>query len=132
MLVRVFGVIVILAAAGCASMQNSVQRIQPPLGELETTATYDILGDTKGSAHGSFLLWFIPLEMDSKIGIAGYESMGYSPVQKAAMYNAIEAVPGADAIIAPRWRFYRKNYLVYCEETVTVKGKAIRYNPSAE
>jgi hypothetical protein len=47
-------------------------------------------------------------------------------------YNAIESVPTADALLAPRFASKMSNSIVYVEETVTVKGKAIRYNVSAK
>ena len=47
--------------------------------------------------------------------------------KEAAVFGAIESVPGADAIISPR--FYveqEKRFVWYKRVCVTVKGKAIR------
>ena len=56
-----------------------------------------------------------------------------SPVEAAAIYNAIESVPGADALISPRFHRDIVDYLgFYRTEVVTVTGKAIRINPSVE
>jgi len=46
--------------------------------------------------------------------------------KQSAIYNAVQSVPNADAIINPR--FHEESYSVgiwYNKTTVTVKGKAI-------
>jgi len=138
----VAGFVVMLA--GCTMSVNSVPMGGVPLQKLETKATYDILGPAVGTSSGGYILGFIPIGVEKKSGsVAGDSvvSMGLfgpqsysllSPVDRAALYNAIESKPGADALLAPRWERVKKNYIVYVETTATVKGKAIRYNQSAE
>ena len=118
---------------GCVSQANRLASWTPPLEELKTTATYDVIGDAKGTATGETLFGFIPLSFggESKKGqLAG--SLILNPIESAAYYNAIESVPTADALIATRSTREVKNYIVYVKETVTVKGKAIRFNNSAK
>ena len=132
-----FSVIVCIAlvsmfVSGCMTHSNNLPGTGAPLGEIGTTATYDIIGDAVGTASGGTLLGFISIGVEPKNGqIAG----GYpilNPIASAAVFNAIESVPSADAIMAPRFSTKTKNFVIFSESTVTVKGKAIRYNPSAK
>jgi len=125
----------VVLSTGCTTMIARVPGAGVPLAEVKTTATYDVLGPVKGSATGATLFGFIPIGSggDTKIGsIAAGFQRPMPPVEGAAVYNAIESLPGADAIIAPRWHVTVNNYLIYQEKTVTVNAKAIRYNPSAK
>ncbi len=116
---------------GCSSFSNRITQRDVGLDLLRTTATYDIIGDATGTATGGKLFGFISIGGENKYGQLG-NMMLVSPVEKAAVYNAIESVPTADALMAPRFVSKRSNYIVYSEESVTVKGKAIRYNVSAK
>lgn len=126
-----------LGLTGCIYHGSSVS--SPAVGlEMKSTATYDIIGDATGTSTGAMLFGFIPIGCENKYGEMGqpFYAGGFvkfqSPVEAAAIYNAIESVPTADAIMAPRFVREGSNYIVYRKETVTVKGKAIRYNKSAE
>lgn len=102
-----------------------------PLAELKTSATYDVLGEATGTSAGGKLFGIFRVGGESKVGqLSG--TFLVNPVESAAVYNAIESVPTADALIAPRWSKEVSNYVIYMRETVTVKGKAIRYNASAK
>lgn len=120
-------------SSGCMSMSKVAPTSGVPLEALKTTATYDVLQDTEGTSTGAVLFGFIPIGVENKNGViaTGVPTV-MDPVSRAAVYNAIEAVPTADAMLAPRWNKIVKNYFIYKELTVTVKGKAIRYNPSAK
>ncbi|HPB12181.1 MAG TPA: hypothetical protein PLU38_01965 [Kiritimatiellia bacterium] len=120
-----------LLLGGCASFSNKIAQQDIPLEMLRTTATYDIIGEATGTATGGKLFGFISIGGEEKYGQLGNMIL-VSPVEKAAVYNAIESVPTADALLAPRFSSKRSNYLIYSEESVTVKGKAIRYNVSAK
>lgn len=129
-----FSMAVVCAMAGltgCVTHMNSVPSGAVPLEELKTTATYDVIGDATGTATGGKLFGLIPIGGENKFGQVG-GMIQFNPVAQAAIYNAIESVPTADALLAPRYVRKVSNYVVYCEETVTVKGKAIRYNVSAK
>jgi len=121
-----------LVISGCKSYTSTA-----PLGavavcaELKTTATYDIIGDATGSATGGRLFGLIPIGGENKFGQIG-SRFNVNPVVRAAVYNAIESVPTADTLLAPRYSIKSSNYIIYIEETVTVKGKAVRYNTSAK
>jgi hypothetical protein len=119
--------------SGCTTMYNAAPRVYPPLAEVKTTATYDVIGPAEGTSSASYLFWIIPLSGENKSGSIGSSFVPiseYSAVEQAAIYNAIESVPGADALVSPRMSMVRHNYVIFVEDTVTVKGKAIRYNPS--
>jgi len=121
-----------IGLAGCSTYQiNRIPMTSVPLAEMTTTATYDVLGPAIGTSSRGMLFGFIALGGENKSGqLAGMMFM--NPVEAAAVYNAIESVPTADALIAPRWEKTTSNYFIYTEEKVTVKGKAIRYNVSAK
>lgn len=123
-------VISAIALTGCTSFRSSVPEASLGLG-MNTTATYDVLGDARGTATGATLFGFIPIGGERKAGaVGGMMLMG--PVEQAAVYNAIESVPNADSLVWPRFHIETSNYIIYSERTVTVKGKAIRFNPSAK
>ncbi|MDD4016518.1 MAG: hypothetical protein PHV28_01115 [Kiritimatiellae bacterium] len=121
-----------VSLTGCVGYRNSVAQGNLVL-DINTTATYDVIGDAKGTATGATLFGFIPIGGENKggsIGASGMMMLG--PVEQAAIYNAIESVPTADSLMWPRFQVEVANYIVYSEKTVTVKGKAIRFNPSAK
>jgi len=120
-----------IGTTGCVSSFNRMPQGSVALEPLKTTATYDVIGDATGTATGGKLFGFIRVGGEDKYGQLGNIFL-VSPVEKAAAYNAIESVPTADALLAPRFESKHANYLVYSSETVTVKGKAIRYNVSAK
>ena len=129
-----FSLAIVCAMAGltgCVTHYNSAPYGSVPLEELKTTATYDVIGDAKGTATGGRLFGFIPIGGEGNFGQVG-NMIQLSPVARSAVYNAIESVPTADALLAPRYVRKISNYIVYTEETITVKGKAIRYNVSAK
>ncbi len=130
-------IVAILASAslgltGCITASNSASRGEIPLAALSTTATYDVIGDAVGTSSGAMLFGIIPIGCENKIGQIGGGAPILNPVVGAAVYNAIESVPTADALLATRVSTKSKNYIIYKEDTVTVKGKAIRYNGSAK
>lgn len=119
-----------MALTGCTSYKSSVPQASLGLG-MSTTATYDVIGDARGTATGATLFGFIHIGGERKAGAVG-GMMLLDPVEQAAVYNAIESVPNADSLVWPRFHVESSNYIVYSERTVTVKGKAIRFNPSAK
>jgi hypothetical protein len=106
-----------------------------PLQELKTSATYDVIGPATGTASGAVILGFISLGIPNEVGTinTGVPAISLCPIQNAATYKAIESVKDADALVAPRWHIETTdNWGVYKKVTATVKGKAIRYNPSGK
>ena len=108
---------------------GSAGRIKP-----STTATYDVLPATEGSSEGGYLFVIFAIGMENKVGFLHGGSMPggllFDPIAHAALYNAIEAQPEADAILAPRWKVESTSYFFYSHHRITVKGKGVRYNPS--
>lgn len=121
----------LLGLTGCITQGNKLAAFTPPLGAMTTTATYDVIGEATGTSTGGKLFGILRVGGEDKIGqLAG--SLIMNPVESAAVYNAIESVPTADALMATRMSKEIKNYIIFSQETVTVKGKAIRYNTSAK
>ena len=121
----------VLLGSGCVSYYSKAPVTSAPLADMETTATYDVIGDASATAKGATLFGFIPIGGENKYGQLG-SVFSPNPVLRAAMYKAIEAVPEADSLLAPRYHIKTSNYIIYSEQTVTVKGKAIRYNLSTK
>ena len=120
----------VVMSAGCSMSGNSIPQGyvgRIGLQNMSTTSSYEILGPAEGTSTGGRLFFIIPIGMENKFGNIGVMNPFQNPVQAAAVYNAIESVPDADMIIAPRFSIVSKNYLIYREDTVTVKGKAVRF-----
>ncbi len=134
-------------------------RHYPGTESLTTTGTWDILPQTEGSSSGGILFGFIPIGVEKKRGVIhGTEQAGGQQgpafldillfplrifgfggggdasniVEQAALYNAIENLPGADAIMAPRWHMKVENYFIFKRVEATVKGKGVRYNVTTQ
>lgn len=125
----------VVMSSGCTSMKAVAPGGALPLEDLKTTATYDVIGPATGSASGTVILGFIVLGVPSEIGVVntGVPTVSINPIQNAASYKAIESVENADALVAQRWHIETTdNWIVYKKVTATVKGKAIRYNPSVK
>ena len=107
------------------------------LAEIQTDATYDIVGPIEGSGSHTYILGFIPtclFSSDKKCGtFVGASCPFRAPfaVQEAA-YNAIESNPEVDAILSPRWHVESNWYLLFSTSKATLKGKGVRYNISGE
>jgi hypothetical protein len=133
--------LLVFAFTACKTMHMEAPGVPPPMEGMKTTATWDVLGASEGTSEGGYILYFIPLGIDRKIGAIHTETggvggfwlfSGLNPVQKAALYNAIEATPGADAMLAPRWDMTIADYFIYQHVTAHCRGKAVRYNASVE
>jgi hypothetical protein len=122
--------VVAVSLTGCVSYKSTAPQGTLTL-DMNTPATYDIIGDAKGTATGAALFGLIPIGGEKKVGSIG-GVMVFDPVEQTALYNAIESVPTADSLMWPRFQVETKNYIVYTEKTVTVKGKAIRFNTSGK
>jgi hypothetical protein len=141
----------LLALTGCRTQGNTAPMAFPSLQSFTTSANYDVLQRAEGSSEGGTILFFIPVGLEDKVGQGeAVEAGGGNPflefinfltlglfefdpngrVKRAALYNAIEAQPGADAILLPRYNTERTNYILYQHIKATVKGKAIRFNPT--
>jgi len=109
----------------------------PALQPMASCAKYEIIGDATGTASGSTLLMLFNIGGDNSTGSVVTSSavprIGVvDPVNASAIYHAIESVPGADAIMAPRYTVAQNGIpFIFSARTVTVKGKAVKYS-SAE
>lgn len=110
---------------------------------------YKVIGNVKGEASFtrtrtlffptySFGTPYLGTDKRDSGSVSGYPSfiVPFSPIDYAkdqAIYNALEKLDGADAILQPRFKTKCEDYsfiLIYNEEkcTVTVIGKAISIN----
>ncbi len=118
-----------LLAVGCASTHVAVPG-GTPLGGMSTGASYDVVGDAEGTASGTVILGLFTLGDVNRRGSTGGGAIGLpDPIEQAAVYNAIASVPGADALIAPRYHNDVTSYFLWKNQTSTVRGKAVRINP---
>ncbi|MFC1849326.1 hypothetical protein ACFL27_03870 [candidate division CSSED10-310 bacterium] len=104
----------------------------PSFLEVEklTRQEYEILGDVEGHGCATFHSLFpLPIFWVSDEGKAG-TLIGLSArgsAKQTAIYHALHSVPGADAILMPRFYTKTKSIFIWYRKTcATVKGKAIR------
>ncbi len=143
-----------LGLAGCTSMSKTypVNRLSSgveimPLNRNE----YKVMGDTKAEACAKYFLggklpWFSGSPSKTVAGaeggggnflaslpIIGTFFGGQEKVVQEATYEALEKVPGADALLSVRIRTQRKYSfpLFYREECATVQGKAFAIKTDA-
>jgi len=143
----------VMGLAGCTTLSKSypINRVSSgveimPLNRNE----YKVLGDTKGEACAKYLLggklpWFSGVPSKTVSGVEGGGSFlaslpiigiifgGQPQVIQEATYEALEKVPGADALLSVRVKTLKKTSvpLFYREECVTVQGKAFAIKTDA-
>jgi hypothetical protein len=146
--------------SGCVTMSKSYPMIRVasgidilPLQRQE----YQILGDTEGTACQKFLFggklpWFagspektigvVPGAQPTSSGsflvslpiIGSLFSKQSGGVVDEAIYEALEKIPGADALISVRIKYFKQTRIpfFYHEECATVKGKAFQIKVDKE
>jgi len=128
--------VVVSSLTGCASYFNHA----PNAGELgiglsaSSSVTYDVIGDAKGTASGQLCCGIIPIGLNNKFGAVGAGAPLIRPQDQflsEAYYNAIQSVPSADALVAPRYEMTLSGFPII-DVSVTVRGKAIRINNSKQ
>ena len=144
----------VIGLAGCTSMNKSypVNRVSSgveimPLNRNE----YKVMGDTQGEACAKYFLggklpWFsgTPKKTVSgaeggggsfmaSIPIIGSFFGGQPQVIQEATYEALDKVPGADALLSVRVKTQKKYSIpvFYREECATVQGKAFAIKTDA-
>jgi len=144
----------VMGLAGCASISKTypINRVSSgveimPLNRNE----YKVMGDTKGEACAKYLLggklpWFSGVPSKTVSGVEGGGGSflaslpligtffgGQEKVIQEATYEALDKVPGADALISVRVRTQKKTSipLLYREECATVQGKAFAIKTDA-
>ena len=123
--VVVLGLGCVLAVSSCSSLTVPAAGIGRIEFEPLKSSEYEILGDAEGEATvGHFL--FFPFGDVGETGGIGNAFLFSSQAYKAAMYKAVESVPQADAILLPRSKSEKMEFLLFGKCTVTVKGKAIK------
>lgn len=137
--------------AGCSLKHASLPGTMTPQEvELQalTRSEYEILETAGGEGcASSVLLFFTFTEPETAEGSIVYARStgrfkgiipGILPdtektARQIATYKAIEGIPGADALLAPRYRDSRTYFpLLYNKVCSTVKGKAIRIKTDKE
>ncbi|QTF09412.1 hypothetical protein HC231_16990 [Brenneria izadpanahii] len=116
--------------AGCSSY-NTSQPTSALVGNVESTVKADIQVGEKiqGEATANVLMGFIKWgEGDNYVDGVNYGTGGAlsfadasGSVKSAATYNAVKAA-GADLIVAPRYEVTTKNYGVFKQIHVVVRG----------
>lgn len=134
--------------SGCTSLNKNypVNRVTSgielmPLNRSE----YKVLGDTQAEACAKYLLggklpWFSGVATKNVSGTGPGSSAGFlaslpiigmlfggqTPVIQEATYDALDKIPGADALLSMRVKTHKKYSipLVYSEQCATIQGKA--------
>lgn len=135
---RSFAILGLWLLGGCASESAGIPGLaltQDLRMEQLHRKDYSLLGPVSGSGCSTYVgLWPIPIfwiSTDSGRGeIFGLDTR--NSAEQAAIYQAIESMPGADALIAPRFHEETEGVFVwYKHRCVKVAGKAIALNPDA-
>ena len=144
----------VIGLTGCTSISKTypINRVSSgmeimPLNRNE----YKVMGDTKGEACAKYFLggklpWFSGVPTKTVSGVEGGGGSflaslpiigtffgGQPQVIQEATYEALEKVPGADALLSVRVKTLKKTSvpLLYREECVTVQGKAFAIKTDA-
>lgn len=101
--------LVALLISGCSSTAVSIANLPP--------ANYEVLGQAKGSAHGSLGLFgtaynVIPMGLNSRV--------------ERAYSNALASVPGATALIDVKYQESWYWWIIATGRKVTIEGTAIK------
>ena len=116
--------VVILAATSCTSFFKTVPGVDLPLAK----ADYTILGETTGQAEAKVILGLFYVG-EKKFGSIGF-SAAFGPlgmVKETALYDALQKMPEADAVMAPVFDIEYKNSLFVHSYKVTVRATGIEY-----
>ncbi|MBD2857748.1 hypothetical protein IB286_01930 [Spongiibacter sp. KMU-158] len=119
-----------LLVSGCASQYSRMDTLSAPaVGAGE--ADFRILARTEGSAECQKILFFEVGESPCGGGIMSMLTGGanqVTPVEQKAMTRAIDSIPTADAMLAPRYSIEQTSFpLLFTKKRVTVSGKAVEY-----
>jgi hypothetical protein len=127
----------VAAMSGCTTMVKSYPLNTPNVEILPLhRSEYVVLGDTEGKACENLLFGFISLGGGPKkyVNQPGQLINTLPAVESAAIYEAIDKVPGADSLMSIRIA-ESETYSVlgiYKTQCVTVKGKAFELKPDAD
>jgi hypothetical protein len=138
----VIALLLLIGSVSSCAMRKTVGMQEVTIGQTLTfnhleRKHYEILQPTEGEGCAKYIgLWPLPIFFviaedkyadirNSTILLWGFGASGRA--KNIAIFNAIEKVPEADAIIFPR--YYEETYSFlpwYVKTCVTVKGKAIK------
>lgn len=147
---RFFGLLapmlLVVAVSGCSVSAN---RMYDATGALEFPLDlgedYEVIGDAVGKVTMTRVLGISLAGGGDRSGTmlgAAFRSPGLagllgrggpSRTEAAAVYDAINSVAGADALIFPRFDTKKTSFpILFSTESVTVRGKAIRLKTASE
>ena len=119
----------LIAFSGCSMKSSHMAIINPTLSN--TNVKYDILESTSGSAGCIAIFSFFEIGETSGCAfpfakaLFGIET---DNIESVAMSKAIDGIPKADAMLAPRFTATGFTIpIIYNKKTITVKGKAIEF-----
>jgi len=119
-----------LLATGCSQKYSNMHTINPSFAN--NAAEYKILERVTGTAECQTFLWFEVGESNCSHGLFSVLTGGSDgkpvPVEQKAMTRAVDAIPNADALLAPRFSYEEHSIPFIMEKKrITVSGKAIEF-----
>lgn len=125
-------------ALNCKTAQKTTNEIGVDVLKFERLkrSEYKIIGNVTGSSNTQTILGIFQLGVEkqaSYVDATPDAPEKISAADRAAIYNALESAPDADAVILPR--FERDIFaipLLYRQVKVTVRAKAISLNSDSE
>ena len=122
---------VLTLAVGCQST-TVVPQYQAPAVAVQPATTYELVGDTTGSAEGIIILGLFTLGVESKYAaLPGAGPLPACKVERNALYNAFMKVSTADSLVCPVMTIDETNYFVFKKKKVNVRAKAVKYAAKA-
>ena len=147
--------LMLLGLAGCSNTNTKNYPVNRITSGIELMPLYrneyKVLGDTQGEACSKYLLggklpWFsgVPAKRVSSAEAGGGSFLASLPIIgvlfsgrgqriQEATYEALDKIPGADALISMRVKTHKKSsiLLIYSEECATIQGKAFTIKTDA-
>jgi len=127
----VIGGLLLGIGAGCSTRIARIPIVPVPELKIEalTRADYRVIGPAQGEATASAVFLFpLPICWVTVSGGGTYmfRLNASRRARDLAMYNAVESVPNADAMLTPRFKDERSSVFVwYTRHHSVVTGKAI-------
>ena len=126
----VFITIILLGLSGCSIKENEIAKFAIEHEPISSHIEYEILGEVTSTASTARVLFFTTYTDGDQ---TDYEShfngdIATSKAKKRAIFEAIDSIKGAHALISPRWKIEETNFLgIASSTTVVLHATAIKY-----
>jgi len=121
--------VALLGFSGCSMRTSSMSNINPNLSNSKIK--YEIVGKAEGTASCVSILSIFEVGDASGCAFPIINTLfgnSYGAIEEVAMTRAIDSIPNADSMLAPRFTMSGFTFpLLFSKKTVTVRGKAVEF-----